>query len=87
SDKSIKTNVLVDSGSTLVLGGVYQFSSTKQETGIPLLKDLPFIGQIFRTNTDSDSKQELMVFITPQILDTNSSTFGAGAEPVPAGSM
>jgi type IV pilus assembly protein PilQ len=85
SDKSIKTNVLVDSGSTLVLGGVYQFASTRADAGIPVLKDLPFIGQLFRTNTDSDTKDELMVFLTPQILDTNSSTLGAGAEPV--GSM
>lgn len=86
SDKTIKTNVLVESGSTLVLGGVYQFTSTKKETGVPLLKDLPFIGQIFRSNEDNDNKQELMVFLTPQILDTNSSTFGAGVD-APTGSM
>lgn len=68
SQKQITTEVLVDNGSTLVLGGVYQFQANKAEGGIPLLKDLPFVGQLFRTNTDSNAKQELMVFITPQII-------------------
>lgn len=66
--KSIKTEVLVDNGSTLVLGGVYTFDASKSEAGIPMLKDLPFIGQLFRTNTDATNKSELMVFITPQII-------------------
>jgi type IV pilus assembly protein PilQ len=67
--KSIDTEVLVDSGSTLVLGGVYQFATTKADRGIPLLKDLPFLGQLFRTNTEEIKKSELMVFITPQVLE------------------
>jgi type IV pilus assembly protein PilQ len=66
--KTITTEVLVNNGETLVLGGVYQLDSSKGEAGIPLLKDLPFIGQLFRTNTDSNKKSELMVFITPQIV-------------------
>ncbi len=69
--KSIKTQVLVDSGATLVLGGVYQFSQGKTQNGIPLLKDLPFLGQLFRTDTSSNSKSELMVFLTPQIVDAD----------------
>jgi type IV pilus secretin PilQ/predicted competence protein len=71
-NKSITTQVLVDSGSTLVLGGVYSFDQTRSEQGIPLLKDLPFLGQLFRTNQDSNTKSELMVFITPEIVDPNS---------------
>lgn len=66
--KSINTEVLVENGATLVLGGVYQFAAGKTEGGIPLLKDLPFIGQIFRTNNENSNKTELMVFITPQII-------------------
>ena len=68
NNKSLTTEVLVDNGSTLVLGGVYQYGGTKNQGGIPLLKDLPFIGQLFRTDTDNNEKSELMVFITPQII-------------------
>lgn len=81
-NKSIETQVLVDSGSTLVLGGVYQLLDGKSDNGIPLLKDLPFIGQAFRTNSESRTKNELMVFITPQIIEVN------GADPAaPTGAM
>ncbi len=70
-NKSIETEVLVDSGSTLVLGGVYTFDQSRSEQGIPLLKDLPFIGQLFRVNQDQNAKSELMVFVTPEIVDPN----------------
>lgn len=70
-NKSIETEVLVDSGSTLVLGGVYTFDQSRSEQGIPMLKDLPFIGQFFRVNQDQNSKSELMVFVTPEIVDPN----------------
>ncbi|MGZ3694106.1 MAG: type IV pilus secretin PilQ [Bdellovibrionota bacterium] len=66
--KNITTEVLVDNGATLVLGGVYQFDGRKSEAGIPLLKELPFIGQLFRRNIDQTQKSELLVFITPQII-------------------
>ncbi len=76
-NKQLQTEVLVDSGSTLVLGGVYQSTQSKKERGIPVLKDLPFIGQLFRTNEEGDVKNELMVFITPEILDPNSPGLGS----------
>lgn len=66
--KQIKTQVMVDSGSTLVLGGVYQNESSKSRDGIPLLMDLPFIGSLFRTEIDFSKRSELMVFITPEVL-------------------
>lgn len=73
NSKSLQTEVLVDSGNTLVLGGVYQLETSKGETGIPLLKDLPFIGQLFRTDSSAVNKNEMMVFITPQIMEPNGS--------------
>jgi type IV pilus assembly protein PilQ len=68
-NKTLTTDVLVDSGATLVLGGVYQLAQSQSENGVPVLKDLPFLGQLFRSNSKSDTKEELMVFITPQIID------------------
>jgi type IV pilus assembly protein PilQ len=68
--KSLSTQVLVDSGATLVLGGVYAYQGTSSSTGIPGLMDLPIIGSLFRTDSQSMQKDELMVFITPQILNT-----------------
>lgn len=72
--KTLSTDVLIDSGNTLVLGGVYSTIKTRSESGIPLLKDLPFLGQLFRSNSATDKKDELMVFITPQILDPQASS-------------
>jgi type IV pilus assembly protein PilQ len=73
-NKSIKTDILVDSGSTLVLGGIYQMQNSLGVSGIPLLKDLPFIGQLFRINSSQSAKSELMVFVTPQIIDPEASS-------------
>ncbi len=74
NEKGLKTDVLVDSGGTLVLGGIFQMTTSKGSSGIPLLKDLPFIGQLFRVNSESNQKDELMVFITPQIIDPESTS-------------
>jgi type IV pilus assembly protein PilQ len=74
--KQLQTDVLVDSGATLVLGGIYQMSAQNTQAGIPLLKDLPFIGQLFRTDSSLTSKSELMVFITPQIVDPEAQSQG-----------
>ena len=76
ANKKISTEVLVDNSSTLVLGGVYQFGATKSVDGIPMLMDLPFIGQLFRNNIENKTKTELMVFITPQIIEPNQSLGG-----------
>ncbi len=72
-NKSVQTQVLVESGSTMVLGGIYTYSSQNKEDGIPLLKDLPFVGQLFRTNSDNWGRGELMVFVTPKIMEPGDS--------------
>ena len=66
--KSIETQVLVRDGGTAVLGGVYVTNTTKQVTGVPFLMRLPIIGALFRNKTNSESTQELLIFITPRIL-------------------
>src|SRR5262249_35716675 len=72
--KQLTTDVLVDSGATLVLGGIYQMVTQQIQQGVPILKDLPFVGQFFRIDSNSSTKNELMVFITPQILDPQSTS-------------
>lgn len=68
--RNIKTNVLVDNGSTVVLGGLYQTSSLENSSGIPFLKDLPLIGWLFRSPYNpTTNKNELIIFMTPRILN------------------
>lgn len=70
TSRNIQTNVLVDNGSTLVIGGLYQTDNNIIEAGIPLLKDLPLIGWLFRNSYNpKNSRNELMVFLTPRIVN------------------
>jgi type IV pilus assembly protein PilQ len=66
--REVGTRVLVDNGETIVLGGVYQQRVNHQVTKVPLLGDLPGIGVLFRSTTDSSAKQELLMFVTPKIV-------------------
>ncbi|MDH5784169.1 MAG: type IV pilus secretin PilQ [Chromatiales bacterium] len=66
--RSITTQVLVDNGDTVVLGGVYEQSVSEGETKVPLLGDIPLIGMLFRSKSRKESKQELLIFVTPKIL-------------------
>lgn len=65
---SIKTQVLVDNGETIVLGGIFTTNMTESVTKTPFIGDLPFVGRFFRRNTKSDQKQELLIFITPRLI-------------------
>ncbi len=64
----IETEVLVDNGQTVVLGGIFQTDRNVSTTKTPFLGDLPYVGALFRTKTERDDKQELLIFITPKIL-------------------
>ncbi|HSD37901.1 MAG TPA: type IV pilus secretin PilQ [Rhodocyclaceae bacterium] len=66
--KHVSTQVLVENGGTVVLGGIYQQDTKNLTNKIPLLGDLPILGYLFRENERSDSKTELLIFITPRIL-------------------
>lgn len=74
--RNVNTNVLVDNGSTVVIGGLYTNSNSSIEAGIPYLKDLPLVGWLFRNpfNTQQ-SKTELVIFITPRILNQEEAGF------------
>ncbi|PJE78911.1 Type IV pilus biogenesis and competence protein PilQ [invertebrate metagenome] len=69
SKNEIKTQVLVKDGETVVLGGVFKQTQKKSVSKVPLLGDIPIVGNLFKQRTNSDDKEELMVFITPRILD------------------
>lgn len=64
----VETDVLVDNGQTIVLGGVYTQSTTDSITRVPFFSDLPFVGVLFRSTNVEDDKSELLVFITPKII-------------------
>lgn len=66
--RSLTTQVLVDNGNTVVLGGIYQRKETTTENQIPFLGDLPLIGPLFSNTSRQHEKLELLIFITPTIL-------------------
>lgn len=67
----ITTQVLVDNGETIVLGGIYQQQTVKTVAKIPVLGDIPYAGVLFRRNFDKTEKKELLIFVTPKILNDN----------------
>ncbi|MGB0954811.1 MAG: type IV pilus secretin PilQ [Panacagrimonas sp.] len=67
--REVNTQVLVDNGNTVVLGGVYENETRETINKIPLLGDLPLIGALFRNKTNVSNKDELLIFVTPKILD------------------
>ena len=66
--RSVKTQVLVDNGETVVLGGIYEQRKTKSSRRVPFFGDLPYVGFLFKTNTNEDIKRELLIFVTPKII-------------------
>ena len=67
--KHVKTEVLVENGGTVVIGGIFLQSENNTITKVPWIGDLPFLGNLFRNNAKVDNKTELLVFITPRIVD------------------
>ena len=68
--RQLSTEVLVDNGSTVVLGGIYRQSESNAISGVPLLKDVPIIGWLFRTPyTPKLDKSEMIIFMTPRIIN------------------
>lgn len=69
---STKTQVLVDDGETVVLGGIFIDETTRGVTKVPFFGDLPGIGRLFRSNDNKHQKKEILIFVTPKIIKTNS---------------
>jgi type IV pilus assembly protein PilQ len=66
--RSVKTQVLVDNGETVVLGGIYEQNKSDTVTRVPFFGDLPYVGFLFKNRAKEDRKRELLVFVTPKIV-------------------
>jgi len=66
--KSITTTLMVKSGETVVIGGIYRENEGYDETGAPYLKDIPLLGWLFKAEEKTSSKSELLIFLTPTVL-------------------
>lgn len=78
--REANSHILVKSGQTIVLGGIYRDTISETKTGIPFLKDIPGIGWLFRNMGKSDRREDLLVFLTPRILGTPSSSLPTAEE-------
>ncbi|WP_024329092.1 type IV pilus secretin PilQ [Thioalkalivibrio sp. ALR17-21] len=67
--RAVETQVFVGDGETVVLGGVYEIDSSEQVREVPFLADIPFLGNFFRNRASSEQKAELLIFVTPRVLD------------------
>ncbi len=70
----VKTQVLVDNAQTVVLGGIFKDQVTESTEKTPFLGDLPYVGRLFRKTLDKTDKQELLIFITPRIIQDSLTT-------------
>lgn len=66
--KSIKTQVLVENGGTIVIGGIFEMEEINQTNKVPLLGDIPGVGNLFKNRTRETEKREILVFITPRMV-------------------
>jgi type IV pilus assembly protein PilQ len=73
--REIQTQVLVNDGQTVVLGGILETTKTKSADKVPLLGDIPLLGYLFKTTTNINNKTELLIFITPKILREGSNIY------------
>jgi type IV pilus assembly protein PilQ len=64
----VKTETLVKDGQTLVIGGIYVVDKSTRKTAVPYLHKIPFLGALFRSNEISDGRKELLIFVTPRVV-------------------
>jgi type IV pilus assembly protein PilQ len=73
--REIVTQVLVNDGQTVVLGGILETERRDAETKVPWLGDIPVLGHLFKTTSKTDNKDELLIFVTPRILREGASLY------------
>jgi len=67
--KHVKTQVLIDNGGTVVIGGIYTQTESKDVNKVPFFGDIPLFGNLFKTTDKTNNKTELLIFLTPKILN------------------
>ncbi len=67
--REVETQVFVGNGETVVLGGVYEIDSRTNLEKVPFFGDIPFLGNLFRNRSTENTKAELLIFVTPRVLD------------------
>jgi type IV pilus assembly protein PilQ len=77
------TQLLVGDGETAVIGGLTVTQTTQSKSGIPLLVDLPIIGRLFGETRTDDEKRDLLILVTPHIIDDGAAIPGASSNPIP----
>ena len=75
--RTLDSNVLIKSGDTLAIGGLLQDEVAKGRTKVPIMGDIPVLGYLFQSRNNARTKRNLLVFVTPTILD---SRYGTGLE-------
>jgi type IV pilus assembly protein PilQ len=66
--REVTTAVLMEDGQTVVIGGVYEFKNSQDMSKVPFLADIPILGNLFKKKNRTNSKAELLIFVTPKIL-------------------
>ncbi len=71
SNRQVKSDVIVDSGSTILIGGLLQDRLDKTESGVPVLRKLPMVGDMFTQKSNTSTRVELIILITPRVVRNN----------------
>ncbi|MEY2892836.1 MAG: hypothetical protein RJA98_2744 [Pseudomonadota bacterium] len=66
--KSVKTQVLIENGGTVVIGGIFEQTDRNDEVKVPVLGDIPYLGNLFKTKTRTLNRTELLIFLTPKVV-------------------
>ncbi|MDD5644333.1 MAG: hypothetical protein PHO00_02640 [bacterium] len=80
STRVVTTNVIINDGETIVLGGLMREVASETEDKVPILGDIPFIGRLFKNETQSNSKRNLIIFVTANLLTPTGEAFAAEQE-------
>ena len=67
--RHVKTQVLVENGGTVVIGGIYEQFERNRTDKVPLLGDIPVLGYLFKSTTKTNDRTELLVFLTPRVVN------------------